>query len=38
VAYLPQSNGFNTIAYDTTSHSAVANIPMQAGLYFGRGR
>lgn len=34
VAYLPQSNGFNTIAYDTNSHSAVANIPMQAGLYF----
>jgi uncharacterized repeat protein (TIGR01451 family) len=35
VAYLPQSNGFNTMAYDTHSHNAVANIPMQAGLYFG---
>ena len=35
VAYLPQSNGFNTLAYDTNSHTAVANIPMQAGLYFG---
>ncbi|HNS00991.1 MAG TPA: SdrD B-like domain-containing protein [Anaerolineae bacterium] len=35
VAYLPQSNGFNTIAYDTNSHTALANVPMQAGLYFG---
>ena len=35
VAYLPQSNGFNTMAYDTNSHSTVANIPMQPGLYFG---
>lgn len=35
VAYLPQSNGFNTMAYDTNSHTVVANIPMQAGLYFG---
>lgn len=35
VAYLPQSNGFNTMAYDTNSHTTVANIPMQAGLYDG---
>lgn len=35
VAYLPQSNGFNTMAYDTHAHTTVGNIPMQAGLYFG---